>query len=280
MELTQERQAELIRFTQELVRCPGFSGDEAKTAAAVTRQMKELGYDKVEVDRWGNVIGTICGARPGPTIVFDGHMDVVPIRMPELWEHEPYGGEISDGKIWGRGTTDMKGGLAACLCAAAFVDRANIAGTILVTATVAEELVIGRGLGKVLEGRKDIATRLWVAPPTKMDASELMKEGHYSTLGGAGARMEMPGCSLCMGNQAQVKEGASVVSTSTRNFPNRLGRNANVYLASAELAAVASKLGRIPTLEEYRAETAAVASNAETIYRYMNFDRIQDYVGA
>lgn len=153
MELTQERQAELIRFTQELVRCPGFSGDEAKTAAAVTRQMKELGYDKVEVDRWGNVIGTICGARPGPTIVFDGHMDVVPIRMPELWEHEPYGGEISDGKIWGRGTTDMKGGLAACLCAAAFVDRANIAGTILVTATVAEELVIGRGLGKVLEGR-------------------------------------------------------------------------------------------------------------------------------
>lgn len=154
MELTQDRQAELVRFTQELVRCPGFSGDEAETAAAVARQMKKLGYDKVEVDRWGNVIGTIRGARPGPTIVFDGHMDVVPIRMPELWEHEPYGGEISDGKIWGRGTVDMKGGLAASLCAAAFVDRDNISGTILVTGTVAEELLIGRGLGKILDERK------------------------------------------------------------------------------------------------------------------------------
>jgi putative selenium metabolism hydrolase len=151
---TKDRQEEVIRFTQELVRCPGFSGDEAESAAAVVRQMKKLGYDKVEVDRWGNVIGTIRGTRPGPTIVLDGHMDVVPIGMPELWEHEPYGGEISDGKIWGRGTADMKGGLAACLCAAAFVDRANIAGTILVTGTVAEELMIGRGLGKILEERK------------------------------------------------------------------------------------------------------------------------------
>lgn len=154
MELTRERQAELIRFTQELVRCPGFSGEEGESAAAVARQMEKLGYDKIDVDRWGNVIGTIRGTQPGPTIVFDGHMDVVPIHMPELWEHEPYGGEISDGKIWGRGTTDMKGGLAACLCAAAFVDRANIAGTILVTGTIAEELLIGRGLGKILEERK------------------------------------------------------------------------------------------------------------------------------
>jgi putative selenium metabolism hydrolase len=154
LELTNDQQEEIIRFTQELVRCPGFSGDEAETAAAVARQMKELGYDQVEVDWWGNVIGTICGARPGPTIVFDGHMDVVPIGMPELWEHEPYGGEISGGKMWGRGTADMKGGLAACICAAAYVDRANIAGTILVTGTVAEELMIGRGLGKILEGRQ------------------------------------------------------------------------------------------------------------------------------
>lgn len=154
MELTRDRQAELIRFTQELVRCPGFSGEEGESAAAVARQMEKLGYDKVDVDRWGNVIGTIRGTQPGPTIVFDGHMDVVPIHMPELWEHEPYGGEISDGKIWGRGTTDMKGGLAACLCAAAFVDRSNIAGTILITGTIAEELLIGRGLGKILEERK------------------------------------------------------------------------------------------------------------------------------
>lgn len=151
MDLTRDRQEEILRFTQELVRCPCFSGDEAATAAAVARQMKKLGYDNVEVDRWGNVIGTIHGAKPGPTIVFDGHMDVVPVRTPELWEHEPYGGEIFEGKIWGRGTVDMKGGLSACLCAAAFVDRADIAGTILVTGTVAEELLIGRGLGKILE---------------------------------------------------------------------------------------------------------------------------------
>jgi putative selenium metabolism hydrolase len=154
MELTQGRKEEILRFTQELIRCPGFSGDESKAAAVVARQMKKLKYDKVEVDRWGNVVGTIYGAKSGPTIVFDGHMDVVPIRTSEAWEHEPYGGEIHEGKIWGRGSVDMKGGLAAGLCAAAFVDRADIAGTILVTGTVAEELLIGRGLGKVLEGRK------------------------------------------------------------------------------------------------------------------------------
>jgi len=157
-----------------------------------------------------------------------------------------------------------------------------------VAGTVIDEVFIGscmtnighfRAASKLLEGKKDIATRLWVAPPTKMDAAELTKEGHYSVLGGAGARMEMPGCSLCMGNQAQVKEGATVVSTSTRNFPNRLGKNTNVYLASAELSAVASKLGRIPTAEEYRAETAIVAKNADTIYQYMNFDKIAEYAG-
>jgi aconitate hydratase 2/2-methylisocitrate dehydratase len=134
-----------------------------------------------------------------------------------------------------------------------------------------------RAASKLLEGKKDIATRLWVAPPTKMDASELTKEGHYAVLGGAGARMEMPGCSLCMGNQAQVKEGATVVSTSTRNFPNRLGRNTQVYLASAELSAIASKLGRIPTVQEYRAEMGVVAKSSETIYRYLNFDRLPEY---
>lgn len=154
MEWNKERQEEIVRFTQELIRCPGCSGDEGAAASAVVRQMEKLGYDQVEVDRWGNVIGTLHGAKPGPTIVFDGHLDVVPVRMPELWEHEPYGAEISEGRIWGRGSADMKGGLAASLCAAAFVDRADIAGTILVTGTVAEELLIGRGLGKILEERE------------------------------------------------------------------------------------------------------------------------------
>ena len=134
-----------------------------------------------------------------------------------------------------------------------------------------------RAASLLLKGKKDIPTRLWVAPPTKMDASELTKEGHYSTLGGAGARMEMPGCSLCMGNQAQVKEGATVVSTSTRNFPNRLGKGSNVFLSSAELAAVASKLGRLPTVAEYMAEMGVINENAEDVYRYMNFDQIEEY---
>ncbi|MDF1483855.1 bifunctional aconitate hydratase 2/2-methylisocitrate dehydratase [Ramlibacter sp. H39-3-26] len=134
-----------------------------------------------------------------------------------------------------------------------------------------------RAASKLLEGKRDIPVKLWVAPPTKMDASELTKEGHYGVFGTAGARTEMPGCSLCMGNQAQVREGATVVSTSTRNFPNRLGKNTNVYLASAELAAIASKLGRIPTVAEYSADMGVVNKDGDKIYRYMNFDQIVEY---
>ena len=134
-----------------------------------------------------------------------------------------------------------------------------------------------RAASKLLEGKRDIPVKLWVAPPTKMDAAELTKEGHYGTFGTAGARMEMPGCSLCMGNQAQVREGATVVSTSTRNFPNRLGKNSFVFLASAELAAIASKLGRIPTVAEYHADMGVVNADGAKIYRYMNFDRIEEY---
>jgi len=135
-----------------------------------------------------------------------------------------------------------------------------------------------RAASKLLEGRRDIPVKLWVAPPTKMDAAELTKEGHYGVFGGAGARTEMPGCSLCMGNQAQVREGATVVSTSTRNFPNRLGKNTNVYLASAELAAIASKLGRLPSVAEYHADMGVINAEAAKVYRYMNFDQIDDYV--
>ncbi|RYZ74652.1 MAG: bifunctional aconitate hydratase 2/2-methylisocitrate dehydratase [Lysobacteraceae bacterium] len=134
-----------------------------------------------------------------------------------------------------------------------------------------------RAASKLLEGKRDIPTKLWVAPPTKMDAAELTKEGHYGTFGTAGARMEMPGCSLCMGNQAQVREGATVFSTSTRNFPNRLGKNSNVYLGSAELAAICSRLGRIPTKAEYMADIGVLEASSTQIYRYMNFDQIQDY---
>ena len=134
-----------------------------------------------------------------------------------------------------------------------------------------------RAASKLLEGKRDIPVKLWIAPPTKMDAAELTREGHYGVFGAAGARTEMPGCSLCMGNQAQVREGATVVSTSTRNFPNRLGKNTNVYLASAELAAIASKLGRIPTVAEYQADMGVINKDGSKIYQYLNFDKIEEY---
>jgi len=158
-----------------------------------------------------------------------------------------------------------------------------------VSGTKIDEVFIGscmtnighvRAASKLLEGKKDIPTRLWVAPPTKMDAEELTKEGQYAVLGGAGARMEMPGCSLCMGNQAQIKEGATAMSTSTRNFPNRLGKNTNVFLGSAELAAICSKMGKIPTVAEYHAEMGTVNKDADKVYRYMNFDQIDEYAEA
>ena len=134
-----------------------------------------------------------------------------------------------------------------------------------------------RAASKLLEGKRDIPVKLWVAPPTKMDAQQLSEEGHYGVLGTAGARMEMPGCSLCMGNQAQVKEGATVFSTSTRNFPNRLGKNSNVYLGSAELAAICSRLGRIPTRAEYMEGVGVLDAASSKIYQYLNFDKIEEF---
>ncbi len=131
-----------------------------------------------------------------------------------------------------------------------------------------------RAAGKVLEGKSDIPTRLWIAPPTKMDALILTEEGYYGVLGKSGARMEMPGCSLCMGNQAQIRKGSTAISTSTRNFPNRLGIDTRVYLGSAELAAMCALAGRIVTKEEYMEQIKVVNAKAAEIYRYMNFDQI------
>jgi aconitate hydratase 2/2-methylisocitrate dehydratase len=138
-----------------------------------------------------------------------------------------------------------------------------------------------RAASKVLDRSDDqVATRLWVAPPTRMDEAQLVEEGYYSSFGRAGARMEMPGCSLCMGNQARVAPGSTVVSTSTRNFPNRLGAGANVFLSSAELAAVASRLGRLPTVEEYMAEVAGLGAVKDEVYRYLNFNEVASYQAA
>jgi aconitate hydratase 2/2-methylisocitrate dehydratase len=135
-----------------------------------------------------------------------------------------------------------------------------------------------RAAAKLLGGQRDIPVKLWVAPPTKMDQDELIKEGHYAAFGTAGARTEMPGCSLCMGNQAQVREGATVISTSTRNFPNRLGKNTNVFLGSAELAAIASRLGKLPTPAEYLKEMGIIDADKASVYRYLNFNQIDEYV--
>ena len=134
-----------------------------------------------------------------------------------------------------------------------------------------------RAAGKILDGKSDIPTRLWIAPPTKMDAMILNEEGYYAILGKSGARMEMPGCSLCMGNQAQIRKGSTAISTSTRNFPNRLGIDTFVYLGSAELAAICALLGKIPSVGEYLEQVKAVNAKAADVYRYMNFDQISEF---
>lgn len=135
-----------------------------------------------------------------------------------------------------------------------------------------------RAAGKLLEkAGTTVPTRMWIVPPTKMDERQLMNEGYYNIFGRAGARTEMPGCSLCMGNQARVAAGSTVVSTSTRNFPNRLGDGANVYLGSAELASVSALLGRLPTVEEYQSYASELDTMSADIYRYLNFNEIKSY---
>ena len=135
-----------------------------------------------------------------------------------------------------------------------------------------------RAAGKMLKDfGKRVPTTLWIVPPTKMDAHQLSEEGFYAIFGQAGARTEVPGCSLCMGNQARVKDGATVVSTSTRNFPNRMGKDANVYLCSAELSAITAIFGRLPTVAEYLEKVSEINTMAAEIYRYLNFDELKEY---
>ena len=135
-----------------------------------------------------------------------------------------------------------------------------------------------RAAGTLLQKYNGTKARLWVVPPTKMDEKQLMEEGIYNVFGVSGARTELPGCSLCMGNQARVLANSTVVSTSTRNFPNRLGDGADVFLASAELSAIASVLGRLPSVEEYHKYMDDINPLADDIYRYLNFNEIDTYV--
>ena len=139
-----------------------------------------------------------------------------------------------------------------------------------------------RAAGKLLEQTKpgELKSRFWIVPPTRMDEHTLMEEGYYNIYGRVGARTEMPGCSLCMGNQARVAPGSTVISTSTRNFPNRLGDGADVFLGSAELAAISGILGRLPTPEEYLEKASSIDSMADEIYSYMNFDQIASFQAA
>ncbi len=138
-----------------------------------------------------------------------------------------------------------------------------------------------RAAAKLLEASgESIPTRLWIAPPTKMDEQQLMEEGIYNIYASSGARTEMPGCSLCMGNQARIAAGSTAVSTSTRNFPNRLGQGANVYLSSAELAAVAAIMGKLPTVAEYMEYATKINSLSPEIYKYLNFDKMDKYVAS
>jgi aconitate hydratase 2 / 2-methylisocitrate dehydratase len=132
-----------------------------------------------------------------------------------------------------------------------------------------------RALGEVLRGKGHAKAKLWVVPPTKMDLKKLAEEGYYSVFGAAGARAEIPGCSLCMGNQARVADNAIVFSTSTRNFDDRMGKGAQVYLGSAELAAVCALLGRLPEAGEYMEIVARLSSNAEKVYNYLNFHQVK-----
>jgi aconitate hydratase 2/2-methylisocitrate dehydratase len=138
-----------------------------------------------------------------------------------------------------------------------------------------------RAAGQLLAANgKQVPTRLWIAPPTKMDKAQLIEEGYYAMFAVADARTELPGCSLCMGNQARIAPGSTCVSTSTRNFPNRLGQGANVFLASAELAAVASILGKLPTKEEYLSYVAKLEPMSGDVYRYLNFNELPEFVEA
>jgi aconitate hydratase 2/2-methylisocitrate dehydratase len=135
-----------------------------------------------------------------------------------------------------------------------------------------------RAAAKILEGAGTVKVRLWICPPTRMDEQQLREEGMYGIFAAAGARTEMPGCSLCMGNQARVEDNATVFSTSTRNFNNRMGKGARVYLGSAELAAVCALLGKIPTVEEYlEIVTQKIDPFAADLYRYLNFDQISGF---
>ncbi len=201
------------------------------------------------------------------------------LEHPVLLEPDP---DAQYHKVFEIDLADVKEPLVACPN-----DPDDIKTLSEVAGTPIDEVFLGscmtnighfRAASRLLEEHGEpVPTRMWVAPPTKMDKAQLMQEGHYNSFALAGARTEVPGCSLCMGNQARVRPNSTVISTSTRNFPNRLGKGANVFLGSAELAAVAAILGKMPTLAEYRQYTSSLDPMAKDIYRYLNFNELTEY---
>jgi putative selenium metabolism hydrolase len=149
--LSTSQQQSLLAFCQRIVRIPSYSGEEGSVAAEVIDEMRSMGFDSIETDACGSVIGTLHGDRPGPSLLFDAHMDVVPITSPENWKHAPFGAELEDGKLWGRGSADTKGSLAGVLHAVAALPRSTFAGTVYVAATVAEENLTGAAVTRILQ---------------------------------------------------------------------------------------------------------------------------------
>jgi len=151
MKLSEKQKKELVEFTQEIIRRPSLSGEEDKVAKFIKKTMEELGYDEAWIDEYGNVIGKIEGKEKGKSLIFEGHMDTVPVTNPEDWKHDPFGAEIENGKIYGRGTSDMKGALSAMVYGASLIPRQKIKGDIYVVGVVMEEIFEGISFGKVLD---------------------------------------------------------------------------------------------------------------------------------
>ncbi len=192
MNLTDSQRGQVISLTRELVRARSLAGQECDAAAICERWMKQLGYDEVGVDRYGSVVGRRRGSSPGKTIHFDGHIDVVPATSAERWTRDPFGGELSEGKIWGRGSSDMKGPVAAMICAGAFVPREQFQGTIAVSASVGEEELEGPALAAILEEHSADVVIIGESSELKIGVGQLGRAGIHIETHGVPAHSSRP----------------------------------------------------------------------------------------
>ncbi|MFA5809349.1 MAG: M20/M25/M40 family metallo-hydrolase [Thermoleophilia bacterium] len=192
MELTEDRLEEITEFTRELVKISGYSGEEASAAACVLGRMKDLGYDDVRTDAYGNVLGVLTGEKPGPILMFDGHLDVVAVQEADAWEHSPHGADLVDGEIWGRGSVDMRGALSAMIHAPVYVGRSGIAGRILVSASVAEEFLPARAFREVLTSQTPDAVVIGEPTGLRLGVAEKGRAGLVLTSIGTLAHSSRP----------------------------------------------------------------------------------------